>query len=69
MSDEIDKENETKEYRVRLSGYVEGEAYVEAQSADDAESKAEYLSVSDIVHHGGDIDFSNVLMVDAVEET
>tara|TARA_X000001382_G_scaffold4514_3_gene4118 strand:- start:6627 stop:6827 length:201 start_codon:yes stop_codon:yes gene_type:complete len=62
-----DQENEIKEYRVRLSGYVEGEAYVEAQSLNDAESTAEYLSVSDIVHNGGDIDFSNVLMVDAVE--
>ena len=65
----VDQENETKEYRVRLSGYVEGEAYVEAQSLDDAESKAEYLSVSDIVHDGGEIDFINVIQVDDAEES
>ena len=65
----VDQENETKEYTVRLTGYVEGIAYVEAQSADDAESKAEHLSVSDIVHNGGEVDFINVIQVDEVEES
>tara|TARA_R100000664_G_scaffold19642_1_gene28774 strand:+ start:1831 stop:2040 length:210 start_codon:yes stop_codon:yes gene_type:complete len=69
MSEEIDKENETKEYKVRLSGYVDAEVYIQAQSADDAESKAEHLSVSDIVHDGGEIDFINVIQVDDAEET
>jgi len=65
----VDQENEMKQYTVRLTGYVEGIAYVEAQSADDAESKAEYLSVSDIVHSGGEVDFINVLQVDDAEES
>tara|TARA_R110000823_G_C15583119_1_gene463304 strand:- start:196 stop:393 length:198 start_codon:yes stop_codon:yes gene_type:complete len=65
----METENETKEYRVRFTGYVEGEVCVEAQSADDAESKAEYLSVSDIVHDGYEIDFTNVVQVDEVEES
>ena len=29
----METENETKEYRVRFTGYVEGEVCVEAQSA------------------------------------
>ena len=65
----IREENEMKQYTVRLTGYVEGIAYVEAQSADDAESKAEHLSVSDIVHDGGEIDFINVIQVDDAEES
>jgi len=65
----IAQENETKEYRVRVTGYVEGEVCVEAQSADDAESKAEHLSVADIVHDGYEVDFINVVQVDEVEES
>ena len=66
--EEIDKENETKEYKVCLSGHVEAEVYIQAQSADDAESKAEYLSVSDIVHNGDEIYFISLPQVE-VEET
>jgi|TARA_R100000030_G_C3239134_1_gene120185 hypothetical protein len=68
MSDEIDKENETKEYKVCLSGHVDAEVYIQAQSADDAKSKAEYLSVSDIVHNGDEIDFISVAQIDEVTE-
>lgn len=69
MSDEIDKENETKEYKVCLSGYVDAEVYIQAQNSDAAHSKAERLSVADIVHNGNEIDFISVAQIDEVEET
>ena len=65
----IREENETKEYKVRLSGYVDAEVYVLAQNGDDAHSKAEYLSVADIVHNGDEIDFVSVAQIDEVEES
>jgi len=67
--EEIDKENEAKEYKVCLSGYVDAEVYIQAQNSDAAHSKAEHLSVSDIVHNGGEVNFISVAQIDEVEET
>tara|TARA_R100000781_G_scaffold55573_2_gene36168 strand:- start:285 stop:515 length:231 start_codon:yes stop_codon:yes gene_type:complete len=67
--EEIDKENETKEYKVCLSGHVDAEVYIQAQNSDVARTKANNLSVADIVHDGGEVDFISVAQIDEVEET